>query len=440
MKKEQKAYSPVFFHTAAAVLIAAAVLGIYAQSLGFDFINLDDGVYVTQNPMVQEGLSAKGAARAFTTLHGGFWIPMTWISLMADQSLFGGGAWGFHLTNMLLHLMNSLLVLWVLSFLTKSFRLSLTAALIFAVHPLHVESVCWISERKDVLFAFFFLLAMGAHGRYAQTRKRVWAAGVFLAGFLSLASKPMAATLPVLLLALDYWPLHRFSREKLFPLALEKAPLAFMCLIFGLVTLYAQNLYQGMQSLETVPLAARLGGAVYAYGVYTTQSLWPFDLGVFYPHAGMDLPVYKAAAAGAFFAALTGAAWKLRKKIPCLWTGWFFFCHKPASCDRLDANRPAGPCGPVYVRSAAGADHGGRLDHRRAGAIEAIPWQANKRSSADFHCFSVRPFLDPGGRMEGLRNLVQAHSQGDQKQLHGPRVPGFVISRQGASEGGRSGI
>lgn len=183
MENSQTARTHLNMQIAAGALLTAAVLGIYAQSLGFDFIDLDDGVYVTQNPVVRAGLTAKGVAWAFQTLHGGFWIPLTWIFLMADQSLFGGGAWGFHLTNMLLHLANSLLVLWILSSLTKSFRLSLLSALIFAVHPLHVESVCWVSERKDVLFAFFFLFAVGAHGRYAHSRKRAWLAWTFCAGF-----------------------------------------------------------------------------------------------------------------------------------------------------------------------------------------------------------------------------------------------------------------
>ncbi|WP_084511616.1 tetratricopeptide repeat protein [Desulfatibacillum aliphaticivorans] len=325
MENNQTARTRLKMHIVAGALLTAAVLGIYAQSLGFDFIDLDDGVYVTQNPMVQAGLTANGVAWAFQTLHGGFWIPLTWISLMADQSLFGGGAWGFHLTNMLLHLANSLLVLWVFSPLTKSFRLSLISALIFAVHPLHVESVCWVSERKDVLFALFFLLAMGAYGRYAHTRSRAWLAWTFCAGFLSLAAKPMAVTLPFILLILDYWPLNRFSREKVRCLILEKIPLAVMCLGFGLITLYAQNLYRGVQSLGAVPLAARVGGAVYAYGWYALKSLWPLNLGVFYPHAGMDLPVYQAVLAGVFFAATTGFAWRFRGKTPWVTAGWFFF-------------------------------------------------------------------------------------------------------------------
>ncbi|ACL05936.1 Tetratricopeptide TPR_2 repeat protein [Desulfatibacillum aliphaticivorans] len=325
MENSQTARTHLNMQIAAGALLTAAVLGIYAQSLGFDFIDLDDGVYVTQNPVVRAGLTAKGVAWAFQTLHGGFWIPLTWIFLMADQSLFGGGAWGFHLTNMLLHLANSLLVLWILSSLTKSFRLSLLSALIFAVHPLHVESVCWVSERKDVLFAFFFLFAVGAHGRYAHSRKRAWLAWTFCAGFLSLAAKPMAVTLPFILLILDYWPLNRFSRESARSLIVEKIPLALMCLGFGLITLYAQNLYRGVQSLDAVPLAARVGGAVYAYGWYALKSLWPLNLGVFYPHAGMDLPVYQAVSAGFFFAAATGLAWRFRKRLPWLTGGWFFF-------------------------------------------------------------------------------------------------------------------
>ena len=309
----------------AIALIVCAVAGVYGQSLGFGFIDLDDGVYVTQNPRVGAGLTWAGIQWAFQTLHGGFWIPLTWLSLMADQSLFAGAAWGFHLTNMVLHAANSILVLWVLFRFTGAFRSSLIAALIFAIHPLHVESVAWISERKDVLFAFFFLLAMAAHGQYGRTQKNTWAALTLAAAFFSLAAKPMAVSLPAVLLLLDFWPLDRFSREKWTKLLWEKAPLALLCLLFGLITLYAQDLYQGIQSLDAMPLGERVGNAIYAYARYAWKSLWPTGLGVFYPHRGADIPVGQAIGAGLFFAVAASLAWKLRQKLPWLAMGWFFF-------------------------------------------------------------------------------------------------------------------
>ncbi|MBI9073850.1 MAG: tetratricopeptide repeat protein [Desulfatibacillum sp.] len=308
----------------AVALIGCAVLGIYAQSLGFDFIDLDDGVYVTQNPRVQAGLTADSLRWAFQTLHGGFWIPATWLSFMADQSLFGGDAWGFHLTNLFLHGANSFLVLWVFFLFTRNFRPSLVAALLFAVHPLHVESVAWVSERKDVLYAFFFLIAMGAHGKYFQTGKKFWAGVILGAGTLSLAAKPMAVSLPAVLLLLDFWPLGRFKQEGWRPVW-EKTPLIGLCLVFGLLTLYAQNLYQGIQGLEQFPLGARLGNAVYSYGVYVWKSLWPVGLGVFYPHPGLNIEAAKAVAAGLFFAVTCSLAWRARQKAPWFTVGWWLF-------------------------------------------------------------------------------------------------------------------
>ncbi len=310
--------------TVAIISILIVVAGIYAQTVGFDFIDLDDGVYVSLNPRVLSGLSWDNIQWALETLHGGFWIPVTWVSFMMDQTLFGAGAWGFHLTNTLLHGLNSILVLLVLFSLTRSFWPSLIAALIFAAHPLHVESVAWVSERKDVLYAFFFLAAIWAHGQYAKTLGNIWTVSVLILGSVAMAAKPMAITLPVILLLMDYWPLNRFSL-KTWSLIKEKIPLFFTGGVFGVVTVYAQYTYQGVQSLEQVPLVARLENSLLSYGAYIGKTVWPVKLGVFYPHVGSGRSVLELSCLCLVFFLFSYGAFKIRRKAPWVFVGWFWF-------------------------------------------------------------------------------------------------------------------
>jgi len=247
-----------------------AVLGIifltvavYHPVTGFDFVNLDDDAYVFQNIELQQGLSAEGIAYALQTFDMANWMPVTWLSYMVDVELFGLGPGGFHLMNTFIHLVNALLLFSFLRVTTLQLWTSAFVAALFAIHPLHVESVAWISERKDVLSTLFWLLCLLAYKHYSRKPGFIGYGGVSVLFILGLAAKPMLVTLPLTFLLFDYWPLKRgpaippstAGRSRVKPLAwkallLEKAPLLLISLVFGIVTLIAQSSFSAVQSLE----------------------------------------------------------------------------------------------------------------------------------------------------------------------------------------------
>jgi protein O-mannosyl-transferase len=196
---------------AAVISLIALIFIVYAQVLHFGFVNIDDSVYVTSNAHVLDGWSLKGIAWAFTSTYAGFWHPMTWLSLMADTQLYGTWAGGYHLTNLLLHIVSSLLLFAIFHKMTGAFWKSLLVAALFALHPLHVESVAWIAERKDVLSAFWGMLTIYAYVWYVENPGIKRYLLVLILFVLGLMSKPMLVTLPFLLLLLDYWPLRRIT-------------------------------------------------------------------------------------------------------------------------------------------------------------------------------------------------------------------------------------
>jgi tetratricopeptide (TPR) repeat protein len=315
--------------------VALAVLSLVAfyPALDNGFTNLDDDVYVVKNPRVLNGLSGEDVAWAFgTSFHTGNWHPLTWLSLQADASLFGTGPAGFHGTNVLLHACNAVLLFLVLLRMTGRQWPSVVVAALFAVHPLRVESVAWISERKDVLSTFFGLLALLAYAGYAATpsvRRYLLVAAPFA---LSLLAKPMWVTLPCLLLLLDWWPLGRlrFGKGATAPalpplrLLLEKLPLFLMTACSCAITWVAQRT-EAASSLAQVSFGARVGNALAGYGAYLWQTVWPRGLAPFYPlPTGGPSPEVIAGSAVLLvvITAMAGYRWRVR---PYLAVGWLWY-------------------------------------------------------------------------------------------------------------------
>ncbi|MBM4117531.1 tetratricopeptide repeat protein [bacterium] len=315
------------------ILLVLAVLTAYGQTLGFDFVNFDDPDYVTENPLVARGLSGEGLRWAFTTHHAQNYHPLTWASLMLDAQLFGvKSARGFHLTNLLLHALNALLLFWLLRALTGALWKSALVAGFLALHPLHVESVAWIAERKDVLSQAFALGATLAWLRWARSgRPRDYALALALLA-LGLLAKQMLVTLPLLWLLLDFWPLGRLcnaaTRRQAAGLArrqalLEKLPALALSAGAIALTLAAQT-----RRAALLPVDDRLANAVVATARYLGKLVWPHPLSALYPHPAMaggePLAVWQIGGALVLIAALSAAAFRFRR-LGWPFVGWFWF-------------------------------------------------------------------------------------------------------------------
>ena len=277
------------------LLIGAVVIttfAVYWQMRSHEFIDYDDRVYITENPNVQKGLSLEGLKWAFETTHGANWHPVTWLSHMLDCQLFGLDPVPHHLVNLLLHLANTVLLFLFFNRVTKSFWPGAFIAAVFALHPLHVESVAWIAERKDVLSTFFWLLTMLAYTAYCKKPGIARYTPVILCFALGLMAKPMLVTLPFVLLLLDYWPLKRLRLSAI----TEKIPLFGLALISCLVTLYAQKAGGAVKSINFLPAGIRIQNAVVSYIAYIAKSFWPAQLAVFYPHPH-QFPIWKSTGA-----------------------------------------------------------------------------------------------------------------------------------------------
>jgi len=313
---------------AIAVVLAASVVGVLRPVLDNGFVLYDDPGYLTQNPGVARGLTRAGLRWALTTDHDGNWQPLTWISHMADVTLFGLEPRGHHLTSLLLHAANTGLLFLVLSRLTGAVWTAALGAALFGLHPLHVEPAAWAAERKELLAFFFGLLTLAAYRRYAVRPGPLRLAPVVGAFALGLMAKPVLVTLPFLLLLLDYWPLGRVAARAARPrdlrcLAAEKIPLFLLSAASSAVTYRVQH-RGGATAMMGLPFAVRAGNALVAYGRYLGKTFWPQDLAVFYPHEGVP-PA--AAVAAALVLIVTGAAVALwqRETRPWLLTGWFWF-------------------------------------------------------------------------------------------------------------------
>lgn len=303
------------------LLLVAAVFG---QAGGFRFVNFDDGEYVYANPNLLGGLTPRTLAWAFTTGYAANWHPLTWLSHALDVTLFGGWAGGHHLTSVAIHGTNAVLLFLVLRAMTSALWRSALVAALFAIHPLHVEAVAWVSERKELLGALFGILAVGAYHRYARRPSPARMAAVAALFALSLLAKPMWVTLPCVLLLLDRWPLAR--HEPLRRLAIEKLPLLALSAASCAATWFVQSRSGAVAS--GFPLAERALNAPIAVLSYLRQTLWPSGLAVFYPHpasVGQAVPRASAALALAALASLAVAAVAMRRRRPYVGVGLLWF-------------------------------------------------------------------------------------------------------------------
>lgn len=352
------------------LVLAVVTLSVFWQEKDHEFINFDDKDYVTENLYVRVGVTLEGITWAFTTFHACNWHPLTWLSHMLDVQLFGLKPGWHHLMNLLFHIANTLLLFLVLHRMTKALWPSAFTAALFALHPLHVESVAWVSERKDVLSTLFWLLTMGAYVFYVEKpeMKRYLFTLIFFA--LGLMAKPMLVTLPFVLLLLDYWPLKRFPylnthlnippeayaspsfakqkrkskklppvKEKapaqkpmdsqprwtlMCPLVREKVPFFILLLLSSAITYMAQQKGGAVSSLHVIPFDVRIANAFVSYMAYIGNMIWPVNLAVFYPHPGMVPPLNVLAAVLAL-AMITFFAFRMARRFPYVIIGWLWY-------------------------------------------------------------------------------------------------------------------
>jgi Flp pilus assembly protein TadD len=304
--------------------LALVTLAAYARALTCGFVYYDDGLYVFDNVYVRTGFTLAGLRHIFITGETGTWQPLALLSHTIDCQLFGLSAWGHHLSAIVLHAANAVLLAIALTRLTGRFYPGLAVAAIFALHPAHVESVAWISERKDVLSTLFWMLCFLAYERYARGGGR--ARYVLLCALLTLGlmAKPMLVTLPCVLVLLDYWPLARFDRNKV-RIFLEKAPLFAIVAASCVVTLIVQRQNQAIVSLENLPLAARLENVAVSYVKYIAIMFWPAGLAIDYPHPKDTLPLPQVLASCALLAAVTVAVVATRRRAPYALAGWLWY-------------------------------------------------------------------------------------------------------------------
>jgi tetratricopeptide (TPR) repeat protein len=333
----------------ACLFLVVATLATYSDLRTHQFINYDDSLYVTENPMVQGGLTLSGLIGAFNTTCAALWHPLTMLSLMVDSQLFGLHAEGFLLTNLLFHIANALLLFLWLRRTTGALGPSFLVAALFALHPLHVESVAWVAERKDVLSTFFWLLTMWAYVWYVEAPGLGRYLLTLVCFVLGLMAKPMLVTLPFVLLLLDYWPLHRWrlnrsaavspskGPSRVSPdrkthrgvsskrLAWEKAPLFALAALFSIVTFFAEKEVGAVTSLQDLAFTSRLANAMVAYVSYLGQMFWPVHLAVLYPLPRHHLPIWQALAAGLALAVLSLLALRQARRHPYLPVGWLWY-------------------------------------------------------------------------------------------------------------------
>jgi len=327
------------------LFLTVTTLVVFSPLRNYEFINLDDDVYVYDNPQIKTGLTLKGVIWAFTTMENGFWHPLTWLSHMLDYEFYGLSAGGHHLTNVLLHIANTLLLFLALERMTRGFWVSSFVAALFALHPLHVESVAWVAERKDVLSTFFWMLTLWTYVRYTERRTLNRYLVVLSSLALGLLSKAMLVTLPCVMLLLDYWPLGRLQfgqssspcnsstpkpmnrkdqRSFTHRLVLEKVPFFALATIFCLLTFLAEEREGALEALKSLPLGTRIANALVSYISYIGKMIWPHRLAILYPHPGM-VPMWQAAGAGFLLVCVLVLAVRAARKYPYLGVGWLWY-------------------------------------------------------------------------------------------------------------------
>jgi protein O-mannosyl-transferase len=323
-----------FFQThktlVASVILAILCLVIYAQTFGFDFINIDDRAYVYENRAVINGLYSKTLYWAFTAFYAGNWHPLTWISHILDFTIFGLNPNAHHAVNVFFHIVNSILTLIVFHKLTGDFIKSAIVAALFAVHPAHVESVAWIAERKDVLSTMFWLLTMLTYFKFVKLettdgKRKVFYLLMLLCFACGLMSKAMLVTLPFVLLLCDFWSLERLKTLRdLKPLIIEKIPLFLITIGSIIITILSQKSASAVATLEAVPLESRLTNVVLSYAKYVVMSVYPANLGFFYPFES-DFETWQIIGSIILIASITTLCWLNRKERKYLLMGWLWF-------------------------------------------------------------------------------------------------------------------
>jgi tetratricopeptide (TPR) repeat protein len=325
--------------------LAVSTLLVFWQVRDFDFVNYDDNKYVSENPNVLNGLSSDDLYWAFTTDQASNWHPLTWFSLALDRQLFGPNPAGFHLTNLFFHIANTLLLFFVLKQMTNAIWQSAFVAALFAIHPMHVESVAWISERKDVLSTFFWMLAMLAYVRYVKKPGDARYLLVLFIFALGLMAKPMLVTFPFILLLLDYWPLNRLmpqtaavagcQKHKSVPVAnnpptlyrivIEKIPFFTLAVFSSGITFFVQQNTGAMADIETLSLNNRIVNAFLSYAEYIGKMFWPSNLAVFYPLNAEGIPFWQTAACALLLLGISVFVVYLGRSQRYLPIGWFWF-------------------------------------------------------------------------------------------------------------------
>ncbi|MGP8014648.1 MAG: hypothetical protein ACLPP9_09670, partial [Smithella sp.] len=351
------------------VVLTLATLAVFRQVHQYSFINFDDIGYVTQYSNIQSGIT-NGFLWAFTTRYADLWNPLVWLSFMFDYQLHGLNAGGYHVTNLILHIFSTLLLFWLFCRMTGAIWQSAFVAALFALHPFHVESVAWISERKDVLSAFFWMLTLCLYVYYTEKPVIKRYLPVVFSFVLALMSKPMVVTLPFILLLLDYWPLNRLESRKIvtkepenisiasnkekkknkvkqealkknipptqarklpetkiagiIPVwqLWEKLPFFILSAVFSIITLY--NPSQPKTSLKAFPLISRLANTPVAFASYLEKTLWPYDLTVFYPFSD-QLPLGQVLGTTLGIIVISAAVIVMAKRLPYLFVGWLWF-------------------------------------------------------------------------------------------------------------------
>ena len=317
--------------------LAVLTLAAFEPIRHNEFITLDDGVYITDNPHIQSGITFKSIIWAFTTGHQANWHPLTWLSHILDVELFGLNPLGHHLHNLVLHIINTILLFWVLQKMTGAIWPSAFAAMAFGLHPLHVESVAWAAERKDVLCALFWMLTMAAYLKYARRGGFLRYVLVILCFALGLMAKPMIVTLPIVLLILDFWPLGRMQTGRsetvcgdcrpmsLSRLIAEKIPLFLLVFASCIITYLVQQKGGAVDKLGEFPLTSRIANVLVSYMSYLYKTVLPKDLAVPYPYPFLGWPLWKPVAAFLLLISISGFVIYHMKKRPYLLAGWLWY-------------------------------------------------------------------------------------------------------------------
>ncbi|MGD0169110.1 MAG: hypothetical protein ABSE54_05235 [Smithella sp.] len=307
------------------IVLILATLAVFWQVNQYSFVNFDDHVYVTQNIHIQSGITLDGCRWALGTHYLGLWNPLVWLSFMFDYQLYGLNAGSYHLTNLILHILSALLLFWLFNRMTGAIWKSAFVAAFFALHPLHVESVAWIAERKDVLSAFFWMLTLCLYVYYTEKPVIKRYLPVVFSFVVALMSKPMVVTLPVIMILLDYWPLGRFELRKsdlmLWQLR-EKIPFFILSAVLVFITLY--NPSQQDTSLKAFSLIPRLANAPVAFVTYLEKTFWPHDMAVFYPFSD-QLPVWQVLEATILIIVISVTVIVMAKRLPYLFVGWMWY-------------------------------------------------------------------------------------------------------------------